>query len=1257
MQPARLPGTRFPKRIVNTMSEAHRTGTNPIRNGARAIGLGTWILLLVPPVFAESLPPPAQRTVNFERDIQPIFETHCYQCHGPKQQKGGLSLHDKSKALEGGDEGPPFETGKSEESRLIERVAALDELEAMPPKGKGKRLTPEQVGILRAWIDQGLDWPDSPRTQGKAIALSDHWAFKKPERSKLPDVKNTGWVRNSIDQFILARLEREGLGPAPEADRATLIRRLSLDLIGLPPELEEVDAFLADSRPDAYERLVERLLDSPHYGERWGRRWLDRARYADTNGYEKDRERSIWPYRDWVIQAINRDMPFDQFTVEQLAGDLLPNPTRSQKIATGFHRNTMTNEEGGIDVEEFRFASVVDRVATTGAVWLGLTIQCAQCHTHKYDPITQREYYQFFSFLNNADEPELEVPSAEITAKRRQLEKRIQALSASRERRLEESDPGRTWSPLQPVEARSQRGATLATQPDGSIQVTGSIPDTDTYELVFEVGQGGLSALRIEALADPSGKSRGPGLTPHGNFVLSEVRAELRSDRPRSESEAGNASKTLTLMSARADFAQTGFEANQVIDGKSDTGWAIDDGSGGLNKKRILTFSLREPISTSGAERLVLTLDQAHGNRHQLGRFRVLGLPSTPVVASANAGSGIEARLEDWESGARSQTRWHRLRPTRLVSAKHATLTLLQDLSVLATGDKPNNDVYEVDIPVPEDGLSAIRLEVLPDASLPAHGPGRAPLFSVGDFLLTEVKLTAFSGVDETSGRPVKLAEASEDYSEPKRPAALAIDGIPDTGWTIKGRTGEPHAAVFVLNEKLDGSNVGRLRITLHQEGIHQMTIGRFRLSATSAPGPIRASAHPGEIEDLLATPRGKRSAREQSVLKEYYLGQAPELADLNQEIKSLQKKMPIQPTTLVMQERAKEHARKTHIHKRGEFLKVGEEVQPGLPAVLPPLPSNVVADRLGLARWLVSEDNPLVGRVVINQVWQSFFGRGIVATVDDFGTRGEPPTHPELLDWLATEFPRRGWSMKGMHRLIVTSATYRQDSRVTSEKLARDPKNEWLARGPRFRVDAEVVRDIALRASGLLNAKVGGPSVFPPQPDGVTSLAYGQVAWRTSTGPDRYRRGLYTYTKRTAPYAAFTLMDAPTSETTCVRRERSNTPLQALTLLNDTVFVEAARALAERTLNQVDLDEKEKLRHSFRLCLTREPTESEIGRLAQFLRHQEERFERDRPRAAEVVGANAVESEKARTRLPQFAAWTTLARALLNLDETISKE
>ncbi len=1196
-------------------------------------------LLATPAARADDLPPPATRPVDFEKDVRPILAKSCVRCHGEKAAKGGLVLDQKDDALRGGDNGPAFVVGKSDASRLIRYVAGVEDT-VMPPENAGKPLAPEQVGILRAWIDQGAKWPEALSRRGGPS--SNHWAFKTPARPELPKVKDAAWVRNPIDAFVLAKLEKEGLKPSPEADRATLLRRLSLDLIGLPPTIAEQDAYLADTSPDAYEKQVDRLLKSPHYGERWARRWLDRARYADTNGYEKDRERSIWPYRDWVIDALNRDMPFDRFTVEQIAGDLLPNATTSQKIATGFHRNTMTNEEGGIDVEEFRFASVVDRVATTGTVWLGLTVQCAQCHTHKFDPITHRDYYRFFAFLNNVDEPELAVPDPAVEARRAAVAAEIAGLERGRAEHFPTRDDSGEWVAPIPKRLDAAEGTRLDASADGTIVASGKDAETDSYRLEFPIPEGRFTAIRLETSADPKARQNGPGRTKHGNFVVTEIKAEVGGeDRPW---------KPAPLRTASADIEQSEFPARLAIDGKPTNGWAIDDGSGRLREPHAAVFTLAEPIEGGDSRRLGITIDQKYGGGHTLGRFRIsLGKAETaaagPKTSEAEGRSlRIAAKQAEWERG-RPSFDWSVPKPARLFSKNHATLDPRPDGSILARGDKPNNDVYEVDLEGDFAGASALRLEVLPDPSLPDDGPGRAPLFSVGDFILTEIQVETVEG---KAGKPVAIGRATEDYSEAGHPAKLAIDGKSDTGWTVKGGIGKPHAAVFEFREPI--AKGSRLRVTLHQFGIHQMTIGRFRLATTKGKAPVSASGVPAEIESALREPAASRSKDRSALVRAYYLSVAPELAAYNKRIDDLRRSMPRSPTSLVMEERPRAEFRTTQIHKRGEFLQPGEDVDPGVPAFLPPLPPGAPRDRLGLARWLVAADNPLTGRVQVNGAWQAFFGRGLVATLDDFGTRSGPPTHPELLDWLATEFVRLGWSQKALHRLIVTSATYRQRSKTSKELIARDPLNELLARGPRFRVDAEAVRDIALSVSGLLNPKIGGPSVYPPQPDGVTALAYGMAAWPTSRGSERYRRGLYTYIKRAAPFAAFATFDMPTSEITCTRRERSNTPLQALTMLNDPVYLEASKALADRVLRESGPATEKSIRYAVRLCLGREPKPEEVRMISDF-------HDRQFQRAAlgEIPLDDA--KDKPLCEKAERAAWVAVARVLLNLDETITKE
>jgi hypothetical protein len=973
----------------------------------------------------------AEPKIDFTRDVRPLLSEKCFKCHGPDPltRKGRLRLDTREAALKPGRSGEPAVVpGDPDASEAVRRIFSADPSDQMPPPAAKNPLTDRQRETLKQWVLQGAEYQA-------------HWSFVPPKQAPLPAVKDASWPRNPIDHFVLARLEREGLKPSPEADRYTLARRAYLDLIGLPPTPDEADAFVNDPSPDAYEKLIDRLLASPHYGERWARRWLDLARYADTNGYEKDRVRSVWPYRDWVIDALNADLPFDQFTVEQIAGDMLPGATAAQRVATGFHRNTMTNEEGGIDVEEFRFQAVVDRVATTGTVWLGLTVACAQCHTHKYDPISHTEYYRLFALLNNADEPELSVPDEAVARRRAEAEAKVKAL-------------------------------------------------------------------------------------------------------------------------------RDGLAARKDLDGKRAA----------------------------------------------------------------------------WEQeAAKKAGRWVPLRTMKVASKKHATMTVLDDDSVLVSGDWPNNDTYVVELPVPLKGVTALRLEALPHESLPEGGPGRAPLFQDGDFLLSEFQASA-------GGQPLRFAQASHSYAKQGTSAAQALDGKFDTGWSVHGRVGEAHRAVFVLEKPLDG---GPLTLTLEQQGIHQMTVGRFRVWATADAKPAAALDMPCEVEAALTTPEAERTGGQRALLRSHFLDTAPEFADVHKQVAALRKGMPRHPTSLVMHERLPQHARTTHRHQRGEFLKREEAVEPGVPEVLHPLPPGAPADRLALARWLVAERNPLVGRVTVNRHWQALFGRGLVKTAEDFGLRGEPPTHPELLDWLAVEFmasPERqrgegGWSVKRLHRLIVTSATYRQSSAVTPDLLRRDPDNRLLARGPRFRIEAEAVRDVTLRASGLLAAKRGGPSVFPPQPEGANERSYGGFDWKVSAGPDRYRRGLYTFLKRTSPYAAFGLFDGPSGEACVPRRDRSNTPLQALTMLNDTVVLEAARALASSAGGATP---EERVGDMFRRCVTRPPQPEELKEIVAFYEAQR-RHLAERPAEAAKLAGGGGGAER--------AAWTAVARALLNLDETITKE
>jgi mono/diheme cytochrome c family protein len=1003
-------------------------------------------------IDVSKLPPAAKMQVEFVRDIQPILSKNCYSCHGPTRQKADLRWDVKEIALKGTDHGPVIVPGKSEESRMIHLVAGLNPDAVMPQKGD--RLTTEQISLLRAWIDQGAKWPEGLDPKAYTDKKT-HWAFKAPVKPVIPVVKNKKWVRNPIDDFVLARLEKEKLHPSPEADRVTLIRRLSLDLTGLPPTIKEVDDFVADKSPDAYEKLVERLLDSPHFGECWGRHWLDVARYADTNGYEKDLPRSIWPYRDWVINAFNRNMPFDEFTIEQMAGDLLPNATTEQKVATGFHRNSMINEEGGVDPEEFRVAAIINRVETTGKAWLGLTVNCAQCHTHKYDPISHKEYYQLLAFLNSDDEPILEVPSKEQLAKRADIQKRISAIEdelakdpeiSGRQKAWEEKQGAANveWAVLDPEAYYGAVGTKFDKLADQSLLATASSPPSSTYTVQTKTTLTNITAFRLEVLTDPNLPHGGPGRTPHGNFVLTAFSVDAISPD-------GKTTNHVTLQNATADFAQTDFPITDAINGKADSkhGWAIDGGPGRLNQDRKAVFETKDKIGFEGGATLVFTMRQLFGAQH---------------------------------------------------------------------------------------------------------------------------------------------------------------------------------------------------------------TIGRFRLSATSRPEhPIQADTLSKHLRDLVNVPADKRTPAQKRELFSFYRTLDSKCADADQKISKIMDEYPQADTTMVLA--ARTEPRKTHIFKRGDFRKPMEEVQPDVPAFLPQLPKDAPRNRLTLGKWLVDKKNPLTARVTMNRFWQAYFGRGIVTTSEDLGTQGEKPSHPELLDWLACEFMDKGWDMKAMHRLIVESATYRQSSKVTPHLYEVDQYNRLLARGPRVRVEAEIVHDIALKAAGLLNDKIGGPSVYPPIPDGVLGLAYGApMKWEVSKGEDQYRRALYTFWKRSVPYPGLSIFDAPNADVVCVRRVMSDTPLQALTTLNDTVYHEAAQAMALRVWKEGGRDDRERAIFAFRLCTSRTPDETELNEVLAMLKNKEEYFENRTTEAIQVASEDP-KNPPADVNLHKVAAWTLASRVLLNMDQTITKE
>ena len=913
-----------------------------------------------------------------------------------------------------------------------------------------------------------------------ALAEDDHWAFQPPVRPELPQVSDKDWCQNTIDRFVLARLESAGLTPSPRADRNTLLRRLYLDLIGLPPSRDDIKAFDPGSQSHALIRATDRLLASTQFGERWAAWWLDGARYADTNGYEIDRPRSIWAWRDWVIRAINHDMPFDQFTIEQLAGDMLPDATERQIIATGFHRNSFMNEEGGHDWEQFRYEAIVDRVHTTATVFMGLTLACAQCHDHKYDPFTQEEYYGFFALLNNADEPEMDLTDETILARQAEIDSQIAQFDAQRA----------------------------------------------------------------------------------SHFPLPK------------------------------------------------------DGSGDTNDAGGLDSSQQE-------------------RRQQF----------------------LEQCFAEWiERESASAVHWQLLRPQHAVSHNGATMTILDDGSLLVTGDRPELDTYEITCETSLQRVTGFRLEAIPDNRLPNHGPGRGSVMSDGTFAVTEFDVEAQSLEVGQHGRsaiePTKLefSKADATYHDGKRTVDKAVDDNRLTSWHTRGGARQRHVAVFETGQPFAGRERTRLTITILQNFVHQQTLGRFRLYVTGDQKTLQARVRDPGIDAILLTDASRRSAQQKARLRRHYLSVAEELADYNQKIDKLRQTRPRLPSTLVMSERP--IPRTTHQHMRGEYRRPGVAVSAGVPAVLHPLDSNTPPDRLALARWLVDRRNPLTARVIVNQIWQEYFGRGLVNTPEDFGTQGEPPSHPQLLDWLAVEFMEQGWSLKAIHRLIAGSATYQQTSTFRTDQQTSDPQNHLLARGPRHQVSAEMVRDIILATSGLLDSTIGGPGVFPEQPAEALS-GFDGVAWKASDGSNRYRRSLYTFRRRSAPFAMFSLFEAPPWLTCTVQRRRSTTPLQALALLNDSLTIDASRELAGGILAEEGLELDERLRLGFEICTSRRPDTGELQIIRDFHQSQQRHLAESPDQAAELAGTNGTD-DPGSTR--ELAAWSATVRLLLNLDEVIVK-
>ena len=1154
-----------------------------------------------------------KQSVAFQREILPLLSNKCFPCHGPDAhtRKAGLRLDEAEAATAALRSGAAaIVPGKPEASEMMARILAEEPDWQMPPTDFEKQLTSEEKALLTQWVREGA-------------VYEEHWAFTKPTRPDVPRVAED-WAHNPIDAFVAAKLNEEGLAPAPEADKHTLLRRVTLDLTGLPPSPAELDAFLADERSDAYERVVERLFASPAHAEHMARYWLDAARYADTNGYHIDNQRYMWRWRDWVIKAFAENMPYDEFTIDQLAGDLLPGATPEQKRASGFNRNHMINFEGGIIPEEYRVAYVMDRVDTTSTVWMGLTLKCAQCHDHKFDPLTQKDFYSFYAFFNTIQEagsdgregnsaPFMPAPTPAQEARLARAAHYLQDLQALYDAPAEDVDAAqdkwaareherldRVWRPLEPVSYESQGGATLTPDDGGILQLSGESPDTDTYEIIYTAAPGALTALRLDALAQPDAPNGGAGRASNGNFVLTGVALAV------ADPEAPGDFKRVTIAEAHADHEQPNFPVANVIDMDPKSGWAIGAQGNGVPtaEDRAALFIPEEAITLADGARVRLRLRfESEHPQHTIGRFRVsasLDPAWTPVA------------LGDW-----------------FVSGPY---------------EAENGDTaYETAYP-PETGVDL-------DAQ---SGDGIRQW--------TRARLSIKDGEINSLSPETGATYLYRTLTAPeKRDITLSLGSNDAIKVWLDGKE-------VLANQVQRQAEAGQEKLTLTLEaGAHELLLKIVNYGNAAqiyfAKESEKRDAMPLPVIVALSNSGGTRSASQQKALRDYYRRTfSAEYAQLaRQAVEWRKQRDAIKaefPTVMVMGEMAE--PRETFILARGQYDAPTEKVSPATPGALPPMPEDMPRNRLGLAEWLVSGGHPLTARVTVNRFWQQLFGDGLVKTSEDFGVQGAWPTHPELLDWLAVEFVESGWDVRHMLRLMVTSATYRQDSRVSEELLERDPENKLLARGPRFRLDAEVIRDQALAVSGLLTGDVGGPSVSPFQPAGLwREVSYGAgftaQTFQQSEGEDNYRRSMYTFWKRQAPPPNMMLFDAPNRETCTVRRERTNTPLQALALMNDPQFVEAARALGERMMREGGETPNQRIAFAFELATSRAPAETEMAVMRQVFDANLREFEADGKAAEALLGVGNFPRDPS-LPIPEAAAYTTVANLILNLDETITK-
>ncbi len=1011
-------------------------------------------------VLAIDIPELSAQEIDFNRDVRPILSNNCFQCHGPDAAARQAELRlDNAEGISEQRDPPLIVKGNISQGEFLHRIMTDDGDLIMPPADSNRELTPQQIETLKRWVEQGAEY-------------SVHWSFTPPEKRELPKLQNPQWPRNDIDHFILAKLEQRGYAPSPEAAKRTLIRRVTFDLTGLPPTSQEVADYLADTSDKAYEKVVNRLLNSSRYGEHMAWSWLEASRYSDTNGYQGDRTRSSYFWRTWVIEAFNNNKPFNDFTVEQIAGDLLDNPTTSQLIATGFNRNHPLNGEGGRIAEENRVEYVFDRTETTSTVWMGLTVGCARCHDHKYDPISQREYYEMYAYFNSIEEsgrvdaggnanPVMKVPTLEQRDRAQAIERQIKELELQRNRPLEEftnarqqwiekwsqrltEDTSGLWKILKPESAVSNEGATTHIEPRGKVVITGKFPDNDDYTVTLPVEPGKIEALRLSALTRDGLKYRGPGR--NANFVLTGVELSL---------QTGDADPVpIRIHDATADFNQDGFNVTDTLDPNSKGGWAVWDGETKTAVDRQAIFKLEQTLQIPDNSKLILTLQhRSEHKQHLLGTF-----------------------------------------------------------TIAASGSQEVNFSTET---IPPKDVSSI----------------------------------------------LKLDQDSWDANQ-----------------------------VQLMAE------------------YHRRTMPEF-LQATAILRLIQC---------------------EQDRLEENY------------------------QDTMVMRDR--DTPRDTNILVIGRYDNPlnDEKLFPDTLASVAPMPADTPKNRLGLANWIVSTENPLTSRVTVNRFWQQFFGTGLVKTTEDFGSQGELPSHPDLLDWLAVDFQENNWDIKRLVYQFVTSATYRQSSAIIPELQEVDPYNRLLARAPRFRLAAHTIRDNALAVSGLLVEKLGGPSVKPYQPPGLwADFSFGKIKYQQDSGDALYRRSLYTFWRRSL--SPPNMFDEANRQTCEVRTKRTNTPLHALTLLNDKTFIEAARFFAQKLILE-SKEDRQRFINAFEQALARPPTEEEIGLMRDIVAVTIKHYQENPEEADELLSVGDKKSDES-IEVIELAAFTNLANIIFNTDEFITKE